>query len=125
MSVWKVAQKFSLPGPAEAGVKLRSRKVGSKLRSRPRIAEGYVHQLLNAKLRGYYNYYGVNGNYASLEQFYDGALRLLLKWLNRRSQRNSFTWAGFKAAVKNFKVERPRIVGRPKTRMVPSAVKAG
>ncbi len=83
-----------------------------------------LFSLLNAKLRGYYNYYGVNGNYASLEQFYDGALRLLLKWLNRRSQRNSFTWASFKAAVKNFKVERPRIVGRPKTRMVPSAVKA-
>jgi len=28
---------------------------------------------LNAKLRGYYNYYGVNGNYASLATFFDQA----------------------------------------------------
>ena len=27
-------------------------------------------KLLNAKLRGYYNYYGVNGNYDSLKEFY-------------------------------------------------------
>jgi len=44
---------------------------------------------LNGKLRGYYNYYGVHGNSASLKQFFDGALRILLKWLNRRSQRHS------------------------------------
>lgn len=84
-----------------------------------------LFRLLNAKLRGYYNYYGVNGNFASLEQFYDGALQLLQKWLNRRSQRKSFTWVSFKATIKHFGVERPRIVGRPKTRRAPSAAKAG
>jgi group II intron reverse transcriptase/maturase len=31
---------------------------------------------LNAKLRGYYNYYGVNGNYASLQQFFHQAQAL-------------------------------------------------
>jgi group II intron reverse transcriptase/maturase len=71
---------------------------------------------LNVKLRGYYNYYGVHGNSASLKQFFDGALRILLKWLNRRSQRRSYNWQGFKAIVEHFKVERPRIVGHPKTR---------
>jgi RNA-directed DNA polymerase len=80
---------------------------------------------LNAKLRGYYNYYGVIGNYESLEQFYDGAKRILLKWLNRRSQRHRLTWAGFQAVLKHFRVERPRIVGRPKTRMAPSTNMAG
>ena len=84
-----------------------------------------LFRLLNAKLRGYYNYYGVHGNYASLERFYDGAVQRLHKWLNRRSQRNRFTWARFKATIKYFGMERPRIVGRPKTRMAPSAAKAG
>ena len=71
---------------------------------------------LNSKLRGYYHYYGVHGNSASLKQFFDGALRILLKWLNRRSQRHSYNWQGFKAILEHFKVERPRIVGHPKRR---------
>ncbi|HEY7615674.1 MAG TPA: group II intron reverse transcriptase/maturase, partial [Terriglobales bacterium] len=71
---------------------------------------------LNAKLRGYYNYYGVHGNAASLKEFFNKAMRILLKWLNRRSQRHSYTWQGFTAVLERFKVARPRIVGRPKTR---------
>jgi RNA-directed DNA polymerase len=54
-------------------------------------------QRLNAKLRGYYNYYGVNGNYASLNEFYHLLQRLHLKWLNRRSQRPSYTWDDYVA----------------------------
>src|SRR5438093_6595847 len=71
---------------------------------------------LNTKLRGYYHYYGVHGNSPSLKQFFDGALRILLKWLNRRSQRHSYNWQGFKAILEHFKVERPRIIAHPKTR---------
>ena len=75
-----------------------------------------LFQRLNAKLRGYYNYYGVHGNAASLKQFFNSAIRILLKWLNRRSQRHSYTWQGYKDVLECFKVARPRIVGRPKTR---------
>jgi len=75
-----------------------------------------LFQRLNAKLRGYYNYYGVHGNAASLKQFFNSAMRILLKWLNRRSQRHRYTWQGYKAVLERFKVARPRIVGRPKTR---------
>lgn len=71
---------------------------------------------LNAKLRGYYNYYGVVGNYASLKQFYDQVIRILYKWLNRRSQRRSYNWAGFRELLDQFEVERPRIVERPRAR---------
>lgn len=70
---------------------------------------------LNAKLRGYYNYYGVNGNYASLNEFYHQLKRLHLKWLNRRSQRPSYTWDGYLALTQHFTLARPRIVGRPKS----------
>ena len=71
---------------------------------------------LNAKLRGYYNYYGVIGNYASLMKFFKEALRILFKWLNRRSQRGSYNWRGFQELVELFTIEQPRIVGRPKAR---------
>lgn len=71
---------------------------------------------VNAKLRGYYNYYGVHGNRPSLQQFFDGAVRRLLKWRKRRSQRPSYTWQGFKALLTHFKIERPRIVRHRQTR---------
>jgi RNA-directed DNA polymerase len=71
---------------------------------------------LNGKLRGYYQYYGVHGNSASLQHFFDGVVRRLWKWLNRRSQRPSYTWQGFKTLLTHFKIERPRIVGYSKMR---------
>lgn len=75
-----------------------------------------LFQRLNAKLRGYYNDYGVHGNAASLKEFFNKAMRILLKWLNRRSQRHSYTWPGYTAVLERFQVARPRIIGRPKTR---------
>ncbi len=64
---------------------------------------------LNAKLRGYYNYYGVRGNYDSLTSFFYHAVNLLFKWLNRRSQRKSYNWAGFAELLKHFRIVKPRI----------------
>lgn len=77
-------------------------------------------QRLNAKLRGYYNYYGVNGNYASLNEFFYRVQRLHLKWLNRRSQRQSYTEAGYRDLIQHLALTRPRIVGRPKSCLVAS-----
>jgi hypothetical protein len=73
-----------------------------------------LFKLLNAKLRGHYNYYGVNGNYASLMQYYRGVIRIFMKFLNLRSQRRSYNWAGFQQLTEQFEIEKPRIVGRPK-----------
>jgi RNA-directed DNA polymerase len=72
---------------------------------------------LNAKLRGYYHYYGVNGNSASLHEFFTCVIRILFKWLNRRSQRRSYTWTGFRDLLHHFRVERPHLVGRPPPRL--------
>ena len=76
---------------------------------------------LKPKLQGYYNYYGVSGNYASLQQFFGEAMQILRKWLNRRSQRKSYNWEGFRALIEHFQVPRPRIRPRPRGRMAVSA----
>jgi RNA-directed DNA polymerase len=76
---------------------------------------------LKPKLQGYYNYYGVSGNYASLQQFFGEAMQILRKWLNRRSQRKSYSWEGFRALIEHFQVPRPRIRSRPRGRMAVSA----
>jgi group II intron reverse transcriptase/maturase len=64
---------------------------------------------LNRKLRGYYNHYGIRGNYKRLNSFLYHITQALFKWLNRRSQRKSYNWKGFKALIKDFGIAQPRI----------------
>jgi len=64
---------------------------------------------LNAKLRGYYNYYGIRGNFDSIDDFFYQVTRMLYRQLNRRSQRRSYNWKGFAELIKVFKLQRPRI----------------
>jgi len=64
---------------------------------------------LNGKLRGYWNYYGIQGNYESLSDYFYHITQVLFKWLNRRSQRKSYTWTGFRALLKDFPLIKPRI----------------
>lgn len=49
------------------------------------------------KLRGHIQYYGVSFNARYVARFLDKAKRIIFKWLNRRSQRQSFTWKQFSA----------------------------
>jgi RNA-directed DNA polymerase len=54
-----------------------------------------IWRLFCLKLRGHINYYGVSHNMKRVETFVYHSTRILFKWLNRRSQRNSFTWDSF------------------------------
>ena len=64
---------------------------------------------LRTKFLGYWNYYGVIGNYGSLKTFYYRTRRILFKWLNRRSQRLSYNWAGFEDLLNQFLIPAPKI----------------
>jgi hypothetical protein len=50
------------------------------------------------------------GNMATLNKFAYAVERMWFKWLNRRSQRESFNWEEFKERLKRFPLPRPRIV---------------
>ena len=65
---------------------------------------------LKAKLQGHYQYYGISGNTRTLRKFYGLVVRLAWKWLNRRSQRHSFTWEQFWIYLKRYPLPEPRIV---------------
>jgi len=65
---------------------------------------------LQAKLRGHYQYYGISGNQRAIERFNHVARRLIFKWINRRSQKTSFSWAGFVAYLEHYPLPAPRIV---------------
>lgn len=65
---------------------------------------------LAAKYQGYWNYYGLIGNSESLGQFYWQTGKVLFQWLNRRSQKPSYTWRAFNRLLIRFRVPAPRIV---------------
>ena len=52
-----------------------------------------------AKVRGHLRYYGVSFNTRRLGVFVCQATRIAYKWLNRRSQRRSFTWETFRSFI--------------------------
>ena len=60
-------------------------------------------------LIGYYNYYCITDNTQSVNKFKDKIQYLLFKWLNRRSQRKSFTWDKFRLFLHKYPLPSPRV----------------
>jgi len=79
-------------------------------RSRP-LRE--IVESLKRKFRGYTNYYGVIGNSHALKRYWHQSQRIIYRWLNRRSQRKSYTWTGFNEMWKTLALPGPRIVEKP------------
>jgi RNA-directed DNA polymerase len=67
------------------------------------------HAALVRRLRGHFNYFGVNGNTQSLQYLVHVTRRIWRKWLSRRSQRSRITWEKFLALVEQFPLPVPRI----------------
>jgi len=63
---------------------------------------------LRRKLAGYWEYYGVSGNGRSMSKYWRLVVRGLYQWLNRRSQRRSYTWAELYALLKRHRIPEPR-----------------
>lgn len=64
---------------------------------------------LKVKLVGYYRYYGISDNIERLQSFLYIIKKLLFKWLNRRSQRRSYTWDSFNEMLKHFNLPIPKV----------------
>jgi RNA-directed DNA polymerase len=65
-----------------------------------------------AKLRGHVNYYGVSHNADYVAKFLHEAKRIVFKWLNRRSQRKSFTWESYAKYIEMHPLPTVKIVHR-------------
>ena len=76
-----------------------------------RLGTAAFMQQLRPRLQGHFNYYGVCGNIVKLSAFYRQTIRMVYKWLNRRSQRKSCNWRGFSEMLKYYRIPRPRIIG--------------
>ncbi len=65
---------------------------------------------LCAKLRGYYQYYGVRGNFKALEVVYEHVGKAWRFWLSRRSHKGGISWLKFEKIRAAFLFPKPRII---------------
>lgn len=68
------------------------------------------HAALSRRVQGHINYFGVNGNLASLKRFLHQVERSWFKWLTRRSQRARLNWDRYEALLQDLPLPQPRIV---------------
>jgi hypothetical protein len=68
------------------------------------------HQTLKQKLQGHYAYYGITGNFPSLQEFLEGARQIWKRWLSRRRRAGPMTWKDFLALEQRYGLPKARIV---------------
>jgi RNA-directed DNA polymerase len=68
------------------------------------------HQILCSKLRGHYNYYGVNGNYGMLAKYLMNVERIWRKWLDRRERTRNLFWKKMKKILGRYPLPKPYIM---------------
>lgn len=101
-------------------LKTRAKTMSTKLKrvkewakkARNRVPLKALWKVFKAKLRGHIQYYGVSFNCESVKIFLYGATRIIFKWLNRRSQRKSFTWEKFQLYMARDPLPEAKIVHR-------------
>ena len=69
----------------------------------------YQQRILNAKLRGHYQYYGRPTNYRSLAKFAYTVRRIWRRWLARRTRGGRLSWPRFGRLLERYPLLRPRI----------------
>lgn len=78
-----------------------------RVRNRMTLAEWW--KVYRLKLLGHYRYYGISGNMPALREFYRETSKLAYKWINRRSQKKSFTYAQYCRFKKYNPLPEPKI----------------
>jgi RNA-directed DNA polymerase len=70
----------------------------------------WIWDTFRAKVRGHIQYYSTSFNSRSVNTFLHEAKKTVFKWLNRRSQRKSFSWDKFIQFVKQFPLPKVLVV---------------
>ena len=88
----------------------KCKEVRQKIRAMRTLKLKNIVKKLNQILVGYYHYYGITDNGRSLAAFRYEVLKSLFYWLNRRSQKRSYTWASYLEMIDNaYPLASPKI----------------
>ena len=69
-------------------------------KSRTVLRKGEMLRRAKIRVTGHLNYYAVTDNYHMCATYRHYVTRILFKWLNRKSQRRTYTWRGYLQALK-------------------------
>lgn len=78
-----------------------------KVRNLIKIKE--IWKTLRSKLRGHIQYYGVSENFIFVKKFCFMVARLVMKWMNRRSQKKSFNIKTFNEYLERYPLSEAKI----------------
>jgi len=102
---WRLGMKTR-----KAKVRTFLKELGQWCRSQRHRSMRDQHASLSRRLRGHFNYFGVNGNSRSMHRVRHQTERIWLRWLQRRSQRGGrLTWQRFSAYLQVHPLPQPRI----------------
>lgn len=106
----------SFKGKFRVKRKSSRKKVTDKLKKHEQWLKDHRHldirdimYRLDRSLTGYYNYYCITDNSREVENFLESVKKTLFKWMNRRSQRKSFSWDKFNLFLRKYPLPEPRI----------------
>lgn len=78
-------------------------------RARRHLTKGEMLRKAKTRVEGHLTYYAVTDNSRLCSTYQHHATRILFKWINRKSQRRSYTWEGFNRALDWVKWPKPNI----------------
>ena len=76
---------------------------------RGRLSKGQMLRQAAIRVAGHLGYYAITDNWERCDSYVYHAKRILFKWINRKSQRPSYTWEGFQQALSHVGWPRPII----------------
>lgn len=86
------------------------KQYGQWLQMHRALPTAEIMQITAMKLRGHYAYYGVTGNYRSINKYAYLVKMLLYKWMDRRGKRGSMNFDKLDKLLQRFPLPKPRIV---------------
>jgi hypothetical protein len=78
-------------------------------RSRRVLRKSEMPHQAKIRVAGHLNYYAITDNSDKCTSYLHHVTRVLFKWLNRKSQRRSYTWQGYRQALKWVGWPKPNI----------------
>ena len=102
---WVIKRKTS-----KKKLRMRITEIWKWCRNNRHISVKEQHKLLNSKLIGHYQYYGVRSNYKFLEVYYEAVLKSWKRWLGRRSRDGYISFEKFNKMLEHYPLCKPRLV---------------
>jgi len=68
------------------------------------------HQKLTEKLRGHYGYYGITGNFRSLQNYREATRWIWKRHLSRRRRGKPMTWSRFSRLEQRYRLPAARVI---------------